>query len=196
MVNISQLHVNIGQLRALGPERKEEKRMASLLNVVKEYQEDLCAGLVWLVFYWDKDFQWGAEYFCLKDGYLCPETESRLEEIREKDPAAIVVSGYLSGRSKNMSLDELTAWVRYRYKNGLCNIGAFIEDYSCRLSPKEIEKGRAAASMSGLPFSEKPYCSVDDFNPYIFDGSMSMEDCKLMGELMKEDEELLVHISQ
>ena len=42
-------------------------------------------------------------------------------------------------------------------------------------------------SEAGLPFSEKPYRDGEDFNPYVFDGSMSIEDFELMHRMMEQE---------
>ena len=51
----------------------------------------------------------------------------------------------------------------------------------------EIDRVRELAHAAGLPFSEKPFDPDEDFNPYVFDGSMSVEDYELMHELMQAD---------
>lgn len=51
----------------------------------------------------------------------------------------------------------------------------------------EIERVREAAHNAGIPFSEKPWDPDEDFNPYVFDGSMSVEDYELMHKIMEED---------
>ena len=115
---------------------------------------------------------------------LYPEDEWRLREIEAADPAAIVLNGYLSD---NMTLDELTASIRYHYEHRMNGITGFITEYSDRLSPEEIEKGRAAARAAGLPFSEKPFRDGEDFDPYVYDGSMSMEDYELMQRMIEKE---------
>ena len=50
---------------------------------------------------------------------LYPEDRSRMEEIKQADPAAVVVNGYYSGYlGEDRNLDELTAGVRRHYENG------------------------------------------------------------------------------
>ena len=162
--------------------------MASLRDIVKEYQDELRTGIVWVAF-WKEGRSWNADYFYLElNDYLYPHDISRLEEIRQKDPAAIVVNGYYSGYlGEDMSLDELTAGVRHHYENGYSNIKEFIEAHDDRLSPEEIEKGRAAAHAAGLPFSERPFRDGEDFDPYVFDGSMSIEDYNLMQSMIEKE---------
>ena len=139
--------------------------------------------------FWKEGRSWSADYFYLELGdYLYPEDKSRLEEIRQKDSAAVVVNGYYSGYlGEDMSLDELTAGVRHHYENRYSNIKEFIEAHDDRLSPEEIEKGRAAARAAGLPFSEKPFRDGEDFDPYVYDGSMSVEDYELMQRMIEKE---------
>ena len=86
-----------------------------------------------------------------------------------------------------MTLDELTTSIRYHYEHRMNGIAGFITEYSDRLSPEEIEKGRAAARAAGLPFSEKPFRDGEDFDPYVYDGSMSMEDYNLMQSMIEKE---------
>ncbi len=162
--------------------------MASLRDTVKDYQEDLRDGIAWVAF-WKTGRSWNAEYFHLEMGdYLYPEDRSRMEEIKQTDPAAVVVNGYYSGYlGEDMSLDELTAGVRRHYENGYSNIGEFIEAHDDRLPPELIEEARAAAHATGLPFSEKAYRDGEESDPYIFDGSMSMEDYELMHRMIENE---------
>ena len=113
-----------------------------------------------------------------------PRRYRRLREIEAADPAAIVLNGYLS---EDMTLDELTTSIRYHYEHRMNGITGFITEYSDRLSPEEIEKGRAAARAAGLPFSEKPFRDGEDFDPYVYEGSMSVEDYELMQRMIENE---------
>ena len=158
--------------------------MASLRDAIKERQEELQGGNAWVAF-WKEGRSWHSEAFHLDmDATLYPEDEWRLREIESADPAAVVLNGYLS---ENMTLDELTTSIRYHYEHRMNGIAGFITEYSDRLSPEEIEKGRAAARAAGLPFSEKPYRDGEDFDPYVYDGSMSMEDYNLMQSMIEKE---------
>ena len=158
--------------------------MASLRDAIKERQEELQGGNAWVAF-WKEGRSWHSEAFHLDMGAtLYPEDEWRLREIEAADPAAIVLNGYLS---ENMTLDELTTSIRYHYEHRMNGIAGFITEYSDRLSPEEIEKGRAAARAAGLPFSEKPFRDGEDFDPYVYDGSMSMEDYNLMQSMIEKE---------
>lgn len=160
--------------------------MASLRDTVKEYQEELRDGIAWVAF-WKEGHSWNAEHFHLEvDGTLDPFDRSRLEEIKTADPAAVILNGYYCGQlGEDVSLDELTAGVRYHYENSRNDIDGFIGAHDDRLPPEVIDEARAAAHAAGLPFSEKPYRDGEEFDPYVFDGSMSIEDYELMdsGEL-------------
>ena len=162
--------------------------MASLRDTVKDYQDELRDGIAWVAF-WKQGRSWNAEYFHLDmDDTLYPEDRSRLEEIKSTDPAAVILNGYYCGHlGEDMSLDELTAGVRYHYENSMNDIDGFIGAHDDRLPPEVIEKARAAAHEAGLPFSEKPYRDGEDFNPYVFDGSMSIEDFELMHRMMEQE---------
>ena len=162
--------------------------MASLRDTVKDYQDELRDGIAWVAF-WKQGRSWNAEYFHLDmDDTLYPEDRSRLEEIKSTDPAAVILNGYYCGHlGGDMSLDELTAGVRYHYENSMNDIDAFIGAHDDRLPPEVIEEARAAAHEAGLPFSEKPYRDGEDFNPYVFDGSMSIEDFELMHRMIEKE---------
>ena len=158
--------------------------MASLRDAIKEQQEELQGGNAWVAF-WKEGRSWHSEAFHLDMGAtLYPEDEWRLREIEAADPAAIVLNGYLS---EDMTLDELTTSIRYHYEHRMNGITGFITEYSDRLSPEEIEKGRAAAHAAGLPFSEKPFRDGEDFDPYVYDGSMSIEDYELMHRMIENE---------
>ena len=162
--------------------------MASLRDSVKDYQEELRDGIAWVAF-WKEGRSWNAELFHLEvDGTLEPFDRSRLEEIKAADPAAVILNGYYCGHlGENMSLDELTAGVRYHYENGRNDLDGFIGAHDDRLPPEVIEEARAAAHAAGLPFSEKPYRDGEDFDPYVFDGSMSIEDYELMHRMIEKE---------
>ena len=162
--------------------------MASLRDTVKQYQEELRDGIAWIAF-WREGRSWNGEDFYLDAGdSLTAEQKSRLEEIRQNDPAAVILNSYYCGYlAGDMTVDELTAGVRYHYENGRNDLDGFIGAHDDRLPPEVIEEARAAAHAAGLPFSEKPYRDGEDFDPYIFDGSMSIEDYELMHQKIAQE---------
>ena len=158
--------------------------MASLRDAIKERQEELQGGNAWVAF-WKEGRSWHSEAFHLDmDATLYPEDEWRLREIESADPAAVVLNGYLS---ENMTLDELTTSIRYHYENSMNDLDGFIGAHDDRLPPEVIKEARAAAHAAGLPFSEKPFRDGEDFDPYVYDGSMSMEDYNLMQSMIEKE---------
>ena len=162
--------------------------MASLRNTVKDYQDELRDGIAWVAF-WREGRSWNADYFYLEpDDAIQALDRNRLEEIREADPAAVMLNSYYCGHlGEDMNLDELAAGVRWHYENGYNQLSDFLEAHDDRLPPEVIEEARAAAHAAGLPFSEKPYRDGEEPDPYIFDGSMSIEDYGLMHRLIDEE---------
>ena len=163
--------------------------MASLRDMVSEYQDDLRNGIAWLAF-WREGRSWQAEAFHLDlDDTLYPEDRARLAEIQAADPRAVVVNGYYFGYlGEEMNVAELAAGVRHHYDNGLNNIAPFMEAHSDELPPDVLEAAREKAHAAGLPFYERPYRG-DDIDPYTYDGHMSIEDYELMQKLMEQDRE-------
>ena len=161
--------------------------MASLRDTVKQYQEELQDGIAWVAF-WREGRSWNGEDFYLDAGdSLTAEQKSRLEEIRQKDPAAVILNSYYCGYlAGDMTVDELTAGVRRHYENGYNDVADFIAAHDDTLSPEVLEKARALAHAAGLPFYEKPY-NGEEIDPYIYDGYMSIEDYELMHQKIEQE---------
>ena len=161
--------------------------MASLRDTVKQYQEELRDGIAWVAF-WREGRSWNGEDFYLDAGdSLTAEQKSRLEEIRQKDPTAVILNSYYCGYlSGDMTVDELTAGVRRHYENGYNDVADFIAAHDDTLSPEVLEKARALAHAAGLPFYERPY-NGEEIDPYIYDGYMSIEDYELMHQKIAQE---------
>ena len=161
--------------------------MASLRDTVKQYQEELRDGIAWIAF-WREGRSWNGEDFYLDAGdSLTAEQKSRLEEIRQNDPAAVILNSYYCGYlAGDMTVDELTAGVRRHYENGYNDVADFIAAHDDTLSPEVLEKARALAHAAGLPFYERPY-NVEEIDPYIYDGYMSIEDYELMHQKIAQE---------
>ena len=161
--------------------------MASLRDTVKQYQKELRDGIAWIAF-WREGRSWNGEDFYLDTGdSLTAEQKSRLEEIRQKDPAAVILNSYYCGYlAGDMTVDELTAGVRRHYENGYNDVVDFIAAHDDTLSPEVLEKARALAHAAGLPFYEKPY-NGEEIDPYIYDGYMSIEDYELMHQKIEQE---------
>ena len=161
--------------------------MASLRDTVKQYQEELRDGIAWVVF-WREGRSWNGEDFYLDAGdSLTAEQKSRLEEIRQKDPTAVILNNYYCGYlAGDMTVDELTTGVRRHYENGYNDVADFIAAHDDTLSPEVLEKARALAHAAGLPFYERPY-NGEEIDPYIYDGYMSIEDYELMHQKIAQE---------
>ena len=161
--------------------------MASLRDTVKQYQEELRDGIAWIAF-WREGRSWNGDYFYLEaNDALTAEDKSHLEEIRQKDPAAVMLNSYYCGYlGEDMTVDELTAGVRRHYENGYNSVADFIEAHDDTLPPEVLEEARQAAHAAGLPFHEKPY-DGEDIDPYVYDGHMSMEDYDLMHKMIAQE---------
>jgi len=161
--------------------------MASLRDTVKQYQEELRDGIAWIAF-WREGRSWNGEDFYLDAGdSLTAEQKSRLEEIRQNDPAAVILNSYYCGYlAGDMTVDELTAGVRRHYENGYNDVADFIAAHDDTLSPEVLEKARALAHAAGLPFYERPY-NGEEIDPYIYDGYMSIEDYELMHQKIAQE---------
>ena len=161
--------------------------MASLRDTVKQYQEELRDGIAWVAF-WREGRSWNGEDFYLDAGdSLTVEQKSRLEEIRQKDPAAVILNSYYCGYlAGDMTVDELTAGVRRHYENGYNDVADFIAAHDDTLSPEVLEKARALAHAAGLPFYERPY-NGEEIDTYIYDGYMSIEDYELMHQKIAQE---------
>ena len=144
--------------------------MASLRDTVKDYQEELRDGIAWVAF-WKTGRSWNAEDFHLELGdTLYPEDRSRLEKIKQADPAAVVVNGYYSGYlGEDRNLDELTAGVRRHYETDIA-ISGIIEATTtgCRRSLSRKQEPpptlRGFRSLKSLPGRRRT-------RPYILTGA-------------------------
>ena len=146
--------------------------MASLRDTVKDYQEELRDGIAWVAF-WKTGRSWNAEYFHLEMGdMLYPEDRSRMEEIKQADPAAVVVNGYYSGYlGEDRNLDELTAGVRRHYENGYSNIGEFIEAHDDRRRRSLSRKQEPPPTLRGCLSLKKPTGTAKNPTPIYLTGA-------------------------
>lgn len=116
--------------------------MASLRDVVRRNKDELRDGIAWVAF-WKEGRSWQAEYFYLEceDDILCPEDKTRLEEIQDIDPSAVVLNGYYCGYlGEEMNVNELAAGVRWHYENGSANdISSFIDEHKGMKAEKNQE---------------------------------------------------------
>ena len=159
--------------------------MASLQKVVSEYKDELREGIAWVAF-WKEGRSWKAECFWLDpaDDRLSVEDKSRLKEISSIDPGAVILNGYYCGYlAEDMSVKDLSSGVRHHYENNYNDIHAFIENHEPGEFQEKLEEARKAVHSMGMPFAGK---YDEDFDPYVYNGKMSLEDVDLMHRLMQE----------
>ena len=159
--------------------------MASLRYIVSQFKDELRDGIAWVAF-WKEGRSWKDECFWLDpaDERLSAEDKARLEEICRIDPGAVVLNGYYCGYlAEDMGIKELALGVRCHYENGYNDIQAFIESYKPGEFQERLEEAREATHSVGMPFAG---AYDEEFDPYVFDGRMSLEDVNLMHQLMQE----------
>lgn len=150
--------------------------MASLRNTVKDYQDELKDGIAWVAF-WREGRSWNADYFYLEpDDAIQALDRSRMEEIREADPAAVMLNSYYCGHlGEDMNLDELAAGVRWHYENGYNQLSDFLET---ELMEQSIEKVLFYARLGSV---EKDYLIKE----------ISLKQCVL--EVLSRNKQFLIH---
>ena len=102
-----------------------------------------------------------------------------LEDILKADPDAVIVNGYYCGHfGEDMTIDEITAGIRWHYEGGHNRLADYCEVTQGR---DALEEGRKAAEAAGLPFCERLADGGDDeLSPYVYDGSMALADHEKM----------------
>ncbi len=119
------------------------------------------------VLYWNKE---KSQALSVNPGIQFPDVLATLDsDIIIRKSRAFVNSSAEKSFEKADINDETNA------RNRL----AWVREYEVQ-QEKEIEEAREKAHEAGLPFSSAPFDSEEEFNPYVFDGSMSVEDYKLM----------------
>lgn len=159
--------------------------MASLQHMVNQFKDELREGIAWVVF-WKEGRSWKAECFWLEpaEDRLSVEDRNRLEEISRIDPGAVVLNGYYCGYlAEDMSVKELSFGVRCHYENSYNDIRSFIESHAPSEFQERLEEAKQAAHSVGMPFAGE---YDEDFDPYVYNGRMSLEDFDLMHQMMQE----------
>lgn len=163
--------------------------MSNLYDIVSDCQDELLKGESWVAF-WKDGESWYKETICTD---LQPHTiyaaMGALNYIKDVDPHAVILSNVNAG--KDMSLNELLSVVELSHNHSINTVANFIAKHDPSLSPEELGKMREKAHNAGLAFCETPYFEedYDGFDPYCFDGHMSIEDYDFMHECREEGEE-------
>ncbi|MDE7327802.1 MAG: hypothetical protein K2N63_16240, partial [Lachnospiraceae bacterium] len=102
------------------------------------------------------------------------------------DPGAVILNGYYcSYLCEDMSVKEMIFGVCCCYENFYDDIHNFIKSHEPGEFEERLEKAREAAHSVGMPFAGV-YDPDEDFDPYVYDGRMSIEDFERMHQLMQE----------
>lgn len=160
--------------------------MASLRYIVSQFKDELRDGIAWVAF-WKEGRSWNGEYFYLdSEERLSMKDKTRLEEICSMDAGAVIVNGYYGSYFReDMSISEMVFGVRCHYENRYDDIPSFMKSHEPGAFEAMLEKAREAAHSVGMPFAGV-YDPDEDFDPYVYDGRMSLEDVELMHRLMEE----------
>lgn len=164
--------------------------MASLRKIVKTYQEELCVGNAWVIL-WRDGRSWQGKILQLELGSNLISFDDiwYLRHICDIDPSAIVLNGYYGCNfNKGYPFSSLVADVRWYHKNGMYPLKDFIKDHNPEIPTEQLDEARQIAHSAGLSFSERPY-DGQDFNPYVYDGTMTPEDYELLQKIIEKNRE-------
>ena len=94
--------------------------------------------------------------------------------------------GWRSGRKAGRGTESISIWIRRNgFENRYDDIPSFMKSHEPGEFEAMLEKAREAAHSVGMPFAGV-YDPDEDFDPYVYDGRMSLEDVELMHRLMEE----------
>lgn len=150
--------------------------MAALRDIARSFATEIRDGIGWVIVYrtgrsWHGVTVWGD---VASDEWETDDINEALDVLKV-DPKAVLLNGYYCGHfGEDMTADEIAAGIRWHYENGYNqlannNIISGIVD--------GIEEARLRAAEAGLPFSDRLADGAEDeVNPYVYDGSMTIED--------------------
>lgn len=153
--------------------------MAALKEIAREYASEIRDGIGWVIVYrtgrsWNALTVWSD---LGNNEWETDDINDALEALR-LDPRAVALNGYYLGRFGDMTIDDIAAGIRWHYERGT---NALADDDTLMQARADIEAARQQAAEAGLPFSERLVEGPEDeFNPYIYDGSMTAEDYNAM----------------
>lgn len=97
--------------------------MAALNTIASEWAEELRDGIAWIIV-WKTGRSWNAQAVWLSadNDTFEPEDLEAAHNILEQDSSAVMLNGYYCGHlGEEMTINELTAGIRWHYENG-CNL--------------------------------------------------------------------------
>lgn len=161
--------------------------MAALRDIARSFAAEIRDGIGWVIVYrtgrsWHGVTVWGD---VASDEWETDDINEALDVLKV-DPKAVLLNGYYCGHfAEDMTADEIAAGIRWHYENGYNqladnNIISGIVD--------GIEEARLRAAEAGLPFSDRLADGAEDeVNPYVYDGSMTLEDYEAMQAAREAD---------
>ena len=155
--------------------------MAALKEIAREYASEIRDGIGWVIVY-----RTGRSWHALtvwsdlgNNEWETDDINDALEALR-LDPRAVALNGYYLGHFGDMTIDDIAAGIRWHYERGT---NALANDDTLMQARADIEAARQQAAEAGLPFSERLVDGPEDeFDPYLYDGSMTLEDYNAMRE--------------
>lgn len=155
--------------------------MPALKEIAREYASEIRDGIGWVIVY-----RTGRSWHALtvwsdlgNNEWETDDINDALEALR-LDPRAVALNGYYLGHFGDMTLRDIAAGIRWHYERGT---NALADDDTLMQARAGIEAARQQAAEAGLPFSERLVDGPEDeFDPYLYDGSMTLEDFNAMRE--------------
>lgn len=150
--------------------------MAALRDIARDFATEIRDGIGWTIVYrtgrsWNALTIWSDIW----NGEWETNDLNDAIGILKADPDAVIVNGYYCGHfGEDMTIDEITAGIRWHYEGGRNRLADYCEVTQGR---DALEEGRKAAEAAGLPFCERLADGGDDeLSPYVYDGSMTLAD--------------------
>ncbi len=155
--------------------------MAALNTITREWADEIRDGIAWVIV-WKTGRSWNAQAVWLNcdDDTFEPEDLELAYKVLGQDPNAVMLNGYYCGHfGEDMTLAELADGIRWHYENG-CNL----LDGSTAFPPEPME--RPAGLPADLAWYGRP-SNLEDLDPYVYDGYMSLEDLETLHKNMEAD---------
>ena len=94
--------------------------MGALKDVIRSVANELRGGIAWVIFYREKRSWYAAAVWSDLEGDGWTQDDlAEAVKILKIDPNAVLLNGYYCGHlAEDMTIDELTAGVRWHYENG------------------------------------------------------------------------------
>ena len=161
--------------------------MAALRDIARDFADEIRDGIGWVIIYrtgrsWHGVTVWSD---VASDEWETDDINEALDVLKA-DPKAVLLNGYYCGHfAEDMTIDQIAAGIRWHYENGYNQL-ATTEVISGIVDG--IEEARLRAAEDGLPFSDRLADGAEDeVNPYVYDGSMTLEDYEAMQAAREAD---------